>query len=369
MSTTQPEPRAMPLREAMIGTGLLLATLLVCFLALEIAGRLIAARASLFRFQNYITDYRTALGRGHPMQFDAELGYVPRPHYSSKDNFEGVQFTYSGDSLRLHHVDKSPKTETPSLVAVGDSFVHGGEVEDNSSWPAHLQLALDWRVHNGGVGGYGLDQIVLRGEALTARLKPGVLLVGFIPDDIGRSELNRRNGVAKPYFRIVDGELKLFNRPVPPPDPAANELDAMRRILGYSFLVDFTMRRLGFLDYWYGGVANDHRAHSDGAAVSCLLMKRLAALKASSGVRVIVLAQYPPDTWSRPDVKAQQVKLAGGVLSCARDAGLETLDTFDGVAAAVARDGHGPYYINGHMNSRGNALTAGLIATYLKQLP
>jgi hypothetical protein len=362
-------PSANPLREAATGALVVLVTLVICFVVLEIAGRLIATRASLFRFQNYIVDYRTALGRGHPMQFDADLGYVPRPNYSSKDNFEGVQFTYSADSLRLHHYDRPPRVETPPVLAVGDSFVQGGEVEDNSSWPAHLQQALDRRVHNGGVGGYGFDQVVRRAEKLVPMLRPAIVLVGFIPDDIGRTELNKRNGVAKPYFRIVEGELKLFNRPVPPPDPADNRLDPVRRVLGYSFLIDFVMRRLGFLDYWYGGIATDHRVHSDGSRVSCLLMQRLAALKASSGARLVVIAQYPPETWTQSAFRASQVELAANLLRCARDAGLEAIDTFAGVEAAVSRDGHGPYYINGHMNSRGNALTASLIANHLNRRP
>ncbi|MBL8675681.1 MAG: hypothetical protein JNL07_12385, partial [Rhodospirillales bacterium] len=319
---------------------------------------MIAARASLFRFQNYITDYRTALGRGHPMQYDAELGYVPRPNYSGKENLDGVQFTYSADGLRLHHIGAPPRVETPAILAVGDSFVQGAEVEDNSSWPAHLQRALDRRVHNGGVGGYGLDQITLRAERLVPSLKPAVLLLGFIPDDIDRTELNTRNGVAKPYFRIVDGGLRRFNAPVPPPDPAAGKLDPVRQILGYSYLVDFTMRRLGFLDYWYGGVAGEHRAHSDGPAVACLLMKRAAALKAAHDVRVIVVAQYPPQVWTQPPFQREQTRRAADVLDCARKAGLETLDTFEGVRAVVARDGHGPYYINGHMNGAGNKLVA-----------
>jgi hypothetical protein len=256
------------------------------------------------------------------------------------------------------------------VLAVGDSFVQGGEVEDNSSWPAHLQQSLDRRVHNGGgVGGYGFDQVVLRAEKLVPMLRPAIVLVGFIPDDIGRTELNKRNGVAKPYFRIVEGELKLFNRPVPPPDPADNRLDPVRRVLGYSFLIDFVMRRLGFLDYWYGGIATDHRAHSDGSRVSCLLMQRLAALKASSGARLVVIAQYPPETWTQSAFRASQVELAANLLRCARDAGLEAIDTFAGVEAAVSRDGHGPYYINGHMNSRGNALTASLIANHLNRRP
>ena len=52
------------------------------------------------------------------------------------------------------------------LLATGDSFTYGAEAADADTWPARLQGLLHLRVANGGVPGYGLDQIVLRSERL-----------------------------------------------------------------------------------------------------------------------------------------------------------------------------------------------------------
>lgn len=349
-------------RETLIGAALVCCSLLACVVALEAASRIVAQRASLWRYPNYITAYRTALGSGAPTQFDDRLGWVPRAGYKGTDHQEAVMYTVSADSLRLHNYDRPAPPEDGTILAVGDSYTEGGEVADNASWPAQLERLTGKRVLNGGVGGYGIDQVVLRAEDLVARFRPAVLLVGFIADDVSRAELTRRSGAAKPFFTVEDGALSLRNVPVPPPEPAG--LDAVRRILGHSFLVDVVMRRLDLLDYWYAGVTMEHRAHRDGEAIACLLMHRLAALK----TRTVLVVQYTPGAWQSEADRREQRRLVEHVTGCARAAALDTLDTFDDVQRVVAKDGVAPYYINWHMNEAGNALTAKLIAAHLARV-
>src|SRR5438477_637971 len=138
---------------------------------------------------------------------------------------------------------------------------------------------------------------VLRAEQIAAARRPSAIVVGFIADDIRRTEMRRQWGAEKPYFGFQgpghDGGLVLRNVPVPPrPDPRTT-LTFWQRTLGHSFLFDFAMRRLGLLYDWFG----DHvRVHppGDGERIACLLTERLRELQASSGARVIVLAEYDP---------------------------------------------------------------------------
>jgi hypothetical protein len=348
------------MRNALINTVVSLVSILVGFVALEAAARIVAQRASLWRYPNYITAYRTALGSGVPTQYDAKLGWVPGANYKGTHRYEAVTYTGSADSLRQHNLDRPPPPADGIILAVGDSYTEGADVEDNASWPAHLERLVGRRVLNGGVGGYGIDQTVLRAEDLVARFKPSLLLVGFIADDIGRTEFNRRSGGAKPYFSVEGGALVLRNVPTPLPEPA--RLDLTRRVLGHSFLVDEVMRRLEMLDYWYAGVEVEHRVHRDGETVACLLMRRLAALP----TRTVLVAQYTPGAWQDEAERREQRRLVAHVAACARDARLDVLDTFDAVERTVARDGVEPFYINWHMNDAGNALTAKLIAAHLQ---
>ena len=68
------------------------------------------------------------------------------------------------------------------------------------TWPAVLQQLTGRRVLNGGMTGYGFDQIVLRAEQLVAVHRPSTVIVGFIANDIWRTEMCRLWWHDKPWF-------------------------------------------------------------------------------------------------------------------------------------------------------------------------
>lgn len=350
----------------LVNAAIVISSVLLCFAAMEAVTRTVSPRASLWRFPNYIVEYRTALSSGMASQFDERLGWVPRANHAGRNQYDGTTYTTSAEGLRLHNYD-GPGTASKGspILAVGDSFTAGADVDDNATWPAHLERTTGRRVLNGGVASYGLDQTVLRAEDLVSRLNPETLLVSFIADDVSRTELRVRSGVAKPYFRVKGGALLLENVPVPPPTRDAEHLDAVRRVLGFSLLVDVMMRRLDRLDYWYAGITMESRAHRDGEVVACGLMSRLAELSRTVAVRTIVVAQYSPDAWQSVAVQREQRRIVARVLDCAGLNGLESLDTFDDLDRVISREGTAPYFIGGHMRSAGNALVARIIAKHL----
>ena len=244
------------------------------------------------------------------------------------------------------------------LLAVGDSYTYGEEVKDAETWPAHLQQLLGQRVLNGGVSGYGFDQIVLRAEKLVPALRPSAVVVSFIADDLRRAESSRLWSADKPYFDIDGGKLVLRGVPVPPRTDPRRTLSFAQSTLGYSFLVDFVLRRLDLLEDWFGDHIRVHPAGT-GEKIACLLTDRLRELQQSSGAPLLLVAQYDPYVFKTAAFGEEQRRLTGLVLDCARARGLKVLDTFD----AIAKSG-GPLGLYGvwHMNDAGNALVAGLIA-------
>jgi hypothetical protein len=354
--------------ELSINLTLIVVSVLVTLLAAEIALRLRHGTASLLDYRNLIADPARMPGRARTMVPDPLLGYAPRPGYHGIE--DGKMVTFDGDGLRVHHRgDPPPEVTNPPILAVGDPYVMGLEAADNDTWPAGLERLLDHRVLNAGVRGYGIDQTVLRAEQLVPVYRPDLLLVGFIADDIGRAEHRVLWGVDKPYFDVVDGALALRNVPVKaterPVDPAP--LDAMRRVLGHSYLADFVTEHLGLAAWWHRDqIARRERAHRDGLRVACLLMERLRQLHDAQGVRVVVVGQYSVMTWLQADVRRHEQQVTGEVLACARSAGLDTLDSYAAIAQAVQSKGVHAWYASRHMNGRGNHLMAELIAAHLK---
>lgn len=306
----------------------------------------------LFAWPNYVLDARKVLAdtdKGRSVH-DDRLGYRPRPGYAAP----GV--TIDGDGLRA--TGPAPASDTPPILAVGDSFTFGEEVADGESWPADLQTITGRRVLNGGVSGYGFDQIVLRAEALAPLYRPGAIVVAFIADDIRRTEMRRLWSADKPYFDPEGDGLVLRNVPVPPRAPPETTLTFWQRTIGYSYAFDFLMRRLGLLHDWFGDHIRVHPAGT-GEQIACRLTARLAGLQKESGAPVLLVAAYDPVVWDDPKFAAEQRRLTAGLLDCARRNGLATVDTFETLAATPRpRD----LYVLWHMNAAGNALMAKLIA-------
>lgn len=332
--------------------------LVLCAILMGLVSLEFAVRAStwgyLFAYPNFVLAARSVLAERDAGRYvhDPDLGHVPRAGYVAPGT------TIEADGLRR----TGEQVAGAPILAVGDSFTYGDEVEDGQTWPAQLQQLTGRRVLNAGVSGYGFDQIVLRAEQLAAKYKPAVIVVSFIADDIRRTEMRRLWSADKPYFVIEDGRLALRGVPVPPRVDPASTLSFWQWTLGYSQLFDFILRRLDLLHDWYG----DHKraqAPGTGDRLSCLATQRLAELQKQSGAKVIVLAEYDPVVWDDPAFAATQRHMTQALLDCAAKNGLATVDSFAALAATGAPRN---LYVTWHMNEPGNRLIAGLVAEKLR---
>ena len=311
--------------------------------------------------------------RGEPMQRsgfytrDPGLGWVP----NAGQQVRGIELGWDGEATIpgtrqdaiVTTLDNGLRSngggrvlpERPVILGVGDSFTFGGRVSDNQTWPAGLERTLGVRVLNGGVPSYGIDQAVLRAEALVARHRPDLLIVSYINRDLDRATVRFRSRTSKPFFRVEDGALVLYNTPTPP-DP---EMDAFRRMLGYSHLADYVMKKVAS-GYWHEGAG--YATDEDGAEIGCLLMDRLSAIERRHSVSVLVMLQQAhPGEQPSPD--------GDRVLECAAQRGLATLDLFPILTAVEQRDPE--WYESlffGHMSPVGNEFVATVLSTEVEKI-
>ena len=298
--------------------------------------------------------------------YDASVGWLQKPFIASSD-MNTIEHGIRKNSNRAEAPDQA------AILAVGDSFVVGGEVKDAEAWPAHLERLTGWRVLNAGVNGYGVDQTGLNAERLLPLLKPKLVLVGILTDDIARSRYRVRIA-PKPYFSRENGVWDLRNVPVP--RQVQNRTETFgKTLLAHSYALHRLMtKRENFRDFWFTGSGLTFDvAHDDGAGASCHALSRLAPQLAAAGARGLVVMQYE----GLHHIDGKRPADVEKVLACARNLGFGIVDQFDRLTA-VARasaDQLKTYYMMhakwsfGHMSPAGNALVGALIAEHLKTAP
>jgi hypothetical protein len=292
----------------------------------------------------------------YPTAWDPGLGYVPRAGASGTDNVWKRTVTIDGDTLRSNG---GPRPAGVPILAVGDSFTFGDEVDDADTWPAQLEQRLARPVLNGGVFGYGIDQMVLRAERLLAgpARTADTVILSFLPEDVLRCEYSYRYAW-KPYFTSEGGRLVPHNVPVPQPHEGPPGEAIWRRALRHSYVADRAFR---LLDPEHWSIPDAVRVHDDGAEVARLLLDRLAASAAPRALLVVV-------QWSPTAVAAPVAPL----LERARERAIPVLDLRPALEAIVHGRGVGAAFIVhvdpgrasgvGHMTPDGNRAAADAIA-------
>jgi hypothetical protein len=278
--------------------------------------------------------------------YDAQLGWTSPSNCTSAG--------YNIDAEGFRKTSAASVLAQPPVLVTGSSFAQGDEVSDEETWPAYLQDMIGRRVLNGGVGGYSLDQTVLRAERLAPRVKPMLVIASFTPDDVRRTELKVAWSRNKPYFTVTDGSLELQNIPVPGKPGARVPAPIAAHLFGWSALADLVADRLSIFDGWYYDEVQG-APRGSGAEIACLLMQRLAKL----GVPVVVLAEYSRGHWAADaEGKARDFAKTRPVLACAEKAGLITLDMTEPLKPLMAKDGIDAMFRANHHSAEGNRATA-----------
>ncbi len=183
----------------------------------------------LHKWTKGIETYRAF--KNNCIQYDPVLGWVPRPHGESRSG----NYRYNSDGIRSEITDSvvsdAPDPDVLRIAIFGDSFTHGDGVPFRETWGYFLEENLrssgvNAEVLNFGVGGYGMDQALLRWRTGGSRYKPQIVIFGLQMENIGRNVNTARpvyfprTGIPffKPRFILENNELKLVNTPTPAPD-------------------------------------------------------------------------------------------------------------------------------------------------------
>jgi hypothetical protein len=354
-------------RRLAAGAALILTSIAVSLLVVEVTLRVLDG-VPVFSTSNFVA---RALDEVHSVgvQHDSQVGWVVAP------NLEGGNFTTGEFGVRMSTAKIVPLQQR-AILLVGDSFAGSGPT-DADAWPAMLERTIDTQVIDAAIGGFGLDQVVLRAEMLLPLLNPRFLIVETRLE-YGNSvaRMSVAGGAPKPYFTVVNGELVLLNSPVPEFAGSTRDIGWMRSILGHSYLVHFAMTRLNLLQWWVSSSAMRIKyelSQEQAKEVSCLLMRRLARIRDQRRIRVALVVQY-----SGPEIMEHPLHWEADrsyILDCARREALEVVDTLEPLRALYQSDGLESFQrlwqmqdnnrVFGHPSVEGNRIVADIVSKQL----
>ena len=161
--------------------------------------------------------------------YDPDLGWSVRPGSASDDGL------YRYDALGARTREGAPaRGAAPApgvsrIALFGDSFTQGDDVPFEVTWANDLEQGLaaagaPSEVVDLGLGGYGMDQALLRFRKSGAGLGARVVVFGFQAENVARNVNMLRPLLwfgsslpfSKPRFVLEDGALRLLNSPRSP---------------------------------------------------------------------------------------------------------------------------------------------------------
>lgn len=106
-----------------------------------------------------------------------------------------------------------PSPERTRIMVLGDSFMWGAGIDASETVSALLANALgpSWDVFNVSAPGWGIDQMYLAYLRFRDILRPNLVLLAFIDEDVERvlEAYRMAEGMNKPSFDLRSGELVL----------------------------------------------------------------------------------------------------------------------------------------------------------------
>lgn len=293
-------------------------------------------------------------------QYDPQLGWANKPGatglWKPNPGEPEVPVAINANGLRgtEHRYERTPGRKR--ILVVGDSLSFGFGVPVEDSFPEILQslIGSGWEVVNASVVGYGLDQAYLLFLTEGIKYEPDLVLVKFSSADIYDLRCSLRFGTPKPYFRLLEGRLKLQNVPVPTAT-RMTDLYAQAPLFDVLYTRSHLYRLLfhRFSDPLKALTRSEEVLSSEeGLAVAAAIIRRLAITARAVGARLVILA-IPHQDWLTPGGRAEH-RTAVELL---RTTGVPYIDLWEALSARA----DGGLFLTGdnvHFTAKGNRVIA-----------
>ena len=334
-------------------TALVCGATLFCMASLELGLRVVSP----------VKTFVNPLGAFH--QSDAELGWSGLPDLAAR--FRKVDFDvvvrHNPRGFREKSAAVQPKTGSPLLVVLGDSFTWGWGVNNGRVFTDVMQNQLpEFNVANLGVNGYGtVQEFLLLKNCLKNGLRPRHVVVMVFNNDF-YDNIDASGG--RPWLAVQGTNITLQNYPV-----RKRVISPFKRFTRQSYLASAIAY---FADFWKERRRIEQLERSvfqEGAMTAAperamdYVLGQFRQLCQQEGMGLLV--GYVP---AAGDIKLDAPSPARSVLTelCQKH-GVPLLDLTPGFRKA-GTDALARYYFphDEHWNEQGHALAGTLLADFIK---
>lgn len=149
-------------------------------------------------------------------KYHKDLGYIPTPGFNKIINHGNYwnNKTVTIDTNGYRDNNNQINIESYSILAVGDSFTFGDQVNNNETWPSCIERELNLKVANAGAFGYGAAQAVKRAIIESSKFDfKYVILSVLVNHNFERDRYKFRAGHPRPA--VINSNEKILWKKVP----------------------------------------------------------------------------------------------------------------------------------------------------------
>jgi hypothetical protein len=310
------------------------------------------------------------------------LFYLQNPciTHSNTGGFYEVETLSQGFRACPNIYNLKLRQDLEPILAVGDSFTFGSEVNDSETWPSHLQNFSKVKVLNGGVSGYGLDQTYLLLEQLieNKQVRPSVVILSLTPLNIERTNLTSRlksltgHIIHKPYITVDETGLTHFHYPKVVEEKEETKINPLRYFLGFSLVLDTLFKEIS--PYWWWkmvsekNLGKEFRTSHDNQEVSRILIRKISEMANREGFKLVLLRQDFFQPLNKRHPLYQSDSALDSLTLWIKSQGLNMVD-LNPVLKSLFETNQRKYrslFLPGHMTNQGNLFVAQELWSHLK---
>jgi hypothetical protein len=264
------------------------------------------------------------------LEHDPELGWINKKSERGKGRakpwLDETYIKINNNGLRGKEYPYIKPRGKTRVILLGDSITFGYGLNKEDTFAYMLQEKAPEKIEyiNAGTIGYGTDQEYLFYKKEISKYEADFLVVLFSGGDVFDNTTSIRYGANKPYFKLVEGQLKLFNVPVPEKTSAKDTLLENKPIGKFLFDSSALYRFLFFKFVDLNSIYDTTIKETDifeGMKTTSAIISALKA-ETSRKSQMLIFVAIPQKDWLEQDFKTPHE----GTLRTMAMAGVHVLD-------------------------------------------